>query len=453
MKRVTITLLICLVISASAAAFDWGGQLTNTSGISAGSYLQRNSLTLDFGTLFADTFASEAGARRSSQLGFDGQIAYRFSLDTPVAIDISQLRLRWSRGDSSLALRRQEVELGRLTLSDPTQLVVVHPIDGARFTFGYGIGTGAFQRTITSRTTIGYSGFVFEPSSAINLTRSDQADYASLTNLGPFEPGIPRILGMSTLQIAPLFGLQRLTSFWVFQEDLRPEAQRVQPGTTTENPGRGGQLDSQYLGVQLDGPIGPFSYRSYYVLNTGRMLSYVVDPESPTGRVYQYAPISGHLAGAQVAYTNRELLLLRVVLSGFFSSGDADFSGLREGNTEGDATAFVPIAASPAGTIAPAIPGNLSAVRLGASVRPLPLLRVEAAGQMLFRMQQAPVAISGVDPGTPGNYLGTELSLRAEAEVFSDLNVNLRGAYLIVSDPFAVSESILELALGITLLF
>jgi hypothetical protein len=294
---------------------------------------------------------------------------------------------------------------------------------------------------------------VFEPSSAINMTRSDQADYASVTDLGPFEPGIPRILGMSTLQVAPLFGLQRLTSFWVFQEDLRPEAQRIQPGATTEDPGRGGQLDSQYFGLQLDGPIGPLSYRSYYVLNTGRMLSYVEDAESPTGRVYQYAPISAHLAGAQVAYTNRDLLLLRVVLSGFFSTGDADFTALREGNSAGNATAFVPIAASPSGTLAPAIPGNLSALRLGASFRPIDLLRVEGAAQMLFRMQEAPVAISGVDPGVPGNYLGTELSLRAEAEVFSDLSINLRSAYLIVSDPFAVSESILELALGITLLF
>ena len=235
----------------------------------------------------------------------------------------------------------------------------------------------------------------------------------------------------------------------VAQEDLRPliETGRaaedkllIEEGEEDFSPGKGGPVDTQYVGIGLSGAISNIVYyNSFFYLGTGRMLSYLDDSSSGTGSSYQYTQISSFLTGAGIRLFFKQFLLSRIALDFVYASGDGDqnATSIIEGNVEGSYGTFTPIAGSPASLVFIPEPSNIMYGQISYSLKPLSQGKSSALQTLqtmllitpYFRSAEGPISEPSVDPGPANNgpYLGTEIDAIINLRPFSDLGIGLQG--------------------------
>ena len=418
-KRAAVLVMMAALAASGSFALDYGGSIANSSG-----YFTNGTPTFEQSNKLALWFTSQLGRHLAFDIQASGdyqnQTSYGGSFLYPYA-DLDKLTLagqfsKIPNGPSLFAF-----DLGRFLLTDPTGDIYNQSLDGAQLVFAY--------PAVTVTATVGYTGLTIKPSSTILMSK---ADVTGLDSSAQYF-GSPRAVGLLTIVAPSLFMRQDLTLSAMAQADLRPlfANNLVAAGTTTLSPNEGGPLDTQYFTVELAGPlVSTFFWSGSFTLGTGRMLSYVVNDG-----MYEYTPVLSFLATGGVRYYRSDLLGLAVGLDATYAGGDADFSTFYEGNTQGNATAFIPVTQS---TIAAVFNPQLSNIVTGGltvSVKPLSgmkdpnLSNLQTSVKVIpfMRPSQGPVSVAGVYNANNQLYLGTEVDGGINYRPFSDLGLALSG--------------------------
>lgn len=408
MRRIWLVLLLLPLTLASAAAFDFGGYLDNTSGFARAPAGVETTLRLVQRTTVALWAEQKLGAWTLA-----GQGSYTYTPNVPLLFDLDRLTLGTEVPATAAGATAFGLSLGRSHFTDPTGLVLSHTLDGLR------LRVSRMQSTF--RFAIGTTALLQKPTNRIILSRLDELDLADPERR--FAP--PRLIAVVDYEWLEAFAGQQVTLGATVQEDLRPADQLTPAGTeaTTPDPEAGGRLDTQYVSLVVSGAVAPGVFqRTYYTLNSGRQLVFAVDDRSSTGFSYQYETLLGHLAGTEITWFLPEVLNSRARLFGQFSTGDTEWSD-----------SFVPISPSAFSDVFTLQPGNSSHLGISYSVRPLAgrrsdVLQTELSTVAYFRSSgSGAVSVAAVDPTTDGSYAGTDVNLTVTAVPFSDLRLVLKG--------------------------
>jgi len=410
---IAIVLTFAGVVGLSAFDFDFGGSVDNSS---------TPSITLDpAGPLYAldqrDKAALWGDAHFGSSFALSAQGSYSFTLLVPYLFDVDYLRADWQ------ILPILKATAGRFVFSDFTGHVLNHKLDGVML-------TASFPIAVVSAGA-GYSGFLLKPSSVILMTRPDSADQS---NSGVFFAA-PRLVEKVDILFPNILSRQDLEVTAILQQDLRAQGTLIQPGQQQQFATglSGGSLSSQYWGIGLSGAIvSNLYYNSYFYVNTGSTLSYVVDTASGTGFSWEYAPMLAFLGGIGLRYFNESLLSSRLELQAVYSSGDPDNATYQEGNTAGSSNIFVPISQDTLGIAFQPQWGNLILIDANYSLKPFSRnstvwqnLQIMLKVLNFLRPTTGAISQVGLDPTSTELYLGTEAELILNFRPLSDLGTAL----------------------------
>jgi len=418
-KIASLLLVVVLAPLVSVSAVDVGGALDSLTEVSNGD------------PRFAETgrFTLWLGADLGENTDFYLQAGAQLSTDDPLfTADLDRLFLKgaYPTGKEVGAVILN-LSVGRDNYSDFTGLLLNHPLDGIRIGLGY--------KNMSAELFLASSGLLLKPTSRIKMSREDYRD----EDLDDVYLGSKRLLGGVSLQFPELFRRQQLDLSVLFQEDLRPLFQDDLPeeGDTVEQPGRGGPLDSQYVGVGLRGSIrANLFYESYFFLGIGRSLNYL---DTGSGYAYNYSTILSFLAGMGARYYLEPVLFSKIELALTAASGDGDFLSFPEGNTDGTAAAFIPLSQETLGLAFTPVLSNLVRAKVSYSLKPFSRMNIPVLEQFVselavlsyFRPTEGPISESGVDPSAAGYYLGTEIDLSLIYRPFSDLLIDLSGGVFV----------------------
>ncbi|MFW6260111.1 MAG: hypothetical protein ACOC6J_00870 [Spirochaetota bacterium] len=414
MKRLAFTGILVL-LAATAGAFDWGGYLDNTTGYASpppgGEAIDSLIQRLEGGLWLEQPIGSWT---------LDAQGILRWTpADSPKLLaDLDRLTLSADVIATEAGAATFGFTVGRGGYTDATGHVLNHTLDGVkllvnmqRSSFGFAAGTTAL---------------VQKPANAIVISRLDATDLSDGTKL--FAP--PKLIADFQYRMLEFFAGQHLTVAATVQEDLRPRDQLTEVGTEIADPDAGGRLDTQYVTLKSNGPIGPGIFQTtYYTLNSGRRLEYVDDADSGTGFSYQYRPVLAHLAGAELTWFLPQTLNSRARLFGQFSTGDADGTDWSQ--------RFVPLAPVAYSDVFSLQPGNSAHLGVSYSLRPLvalgsDVLQTELASVFYFRSTgSGRVSEPAVDASTTGAFVGSDINLTVTAVPFSDLRLVLKGGMFV----------------------
>jgi hypothetical protein len=327
--------------------------------------------------------------------------------------------------------------LGRRLVADYTGLVLNQSLDGFGFNLSYPIASVSAS--------VGTSFLPNKTSMPLLLSRADAADLNNPAVL----MGSPRVVGLVEI-VFPSVLRQRVTVSLAMQEDLRGLLARpgtaplftnraglIAEGTTTQDPSRGGLVDTQYMGLGLRGNItGGLFYNTFFTLNTGRTLSYVTPPDSSQGS-YTYTPILAALGGVGLNLYAEQALGSVAGLRFVLTTGDSwsERSGFVEASQTATPTLFVPITQSSLSQALAPLLGNIAFVEASYSMRPftssgnqmLENLQFGLTALVFLRPAAGPISVAVPDTAATSAYLGSELDFSAAFRPFSDLGLEAAG--------------------------
>ena len=335
---------------------------------------------------------------------------------TLAGLDLPEFDLIYGSALADEGITRLSLTLGRFPYSDLTGSIYSYKLDGLNLSVLY--------PAMTLRFVLGYTGLLSSSlanSMPIIETPADLA-YGS----GDFAP--PRVLAAFSARSPRIFNHDLYAAF-TLHEDLRSPGQLIPEYETVLDSLGSGPASSAYLSAGLRGsPTPALSYSVFGILELGRSLSYVEDPSSPTGYLYEYRNIRAYCLGTQFNYA-----LAPSLAAGFrvlYGSGDADAGSATDGNTSGDATQFVPVVASSSGLAFSPDPANLTQIELDLTFRPFPSnrfgFRSILAGSKTFIFVKngiGPVSEAGILASAGAGLLGLEEDINASVQLLSDLSL------------------------------
>jgi hypothetical protein len=408
-----LVLLVAVVAATPVVAVDFGFQLSSTT-----EFDNRE----DDELFNSETLAAWLSHDFSQSLSISTQGSYTFTTERPYLFDLDALYLDGATQAGELT--RVSGRLGRFGAVDATGYVFDHRLDGGRFSI-------TAPRSVLSFTS-GYTGLLLKPTSDVEMSRLDQVDDADDDEfLAP-----RRLVGLAELRLPEIFPASDLWISLVFQEDLRPEDELIEEGSSELQPGGGGRVDTQYTSVQLEGSItGQLFYTVFGIFQTGRTLTPVDDDDEVTGISYEYKPIFAGAAGAGMRYYIPTFLASRTGFEVLFATGDDDHTSVVEGNQEDASTQFLPISSPSISQAFAAELGNLIAVNAFYSLKPLANAAAREVQDLtvgldlytFLRATEGPVAAGGVNAAGDGLYLGSEVDATVAYRPFSDLGISLTG--------------------------
>jgi hypothetical protein len=437
-------LLLCVPV-AGVMALDWGGSITTTNNLQSvpeGS----DDDAFDSTQKLVLYLTTDMGPNWE----FVGQLGASLDSEPLFAADLEKLYVQRNRvfspdNDQPGGLVGMTTRFGRFLISEPTGLVMSHPVDGAAFIVNYAnfeLYAGA-----------GYTGLMNKEFSSVSLSLSDSVDDEDDDVY--FGPG--RLLGTLRLSVPEILLGQNVALALAVQEDLRNpddvlQIDDISDDTTEEK--AGGLLDTQYGILALDGPLGlpGLFYNASYVLNTGRTLSLVEDDAAreDAGKSYQYEQFLAHMVDFGVQY-----YLPRFFSSVFgagvtYTTGDDDYSSFTEGNTKGNATQFTAVTPGAKGLVFALQPGNSTTTEVSYAMKPfdrssmdvLSTLQTELSYFGFFRSSgKGFVSSSDVDAGANGSWLGSEVDLALRFRPFSDFGIGLSGGMFFANDAVMLDDT------------
>jgi hypothetical protein len=431
---------LLLLISVPLTALDYGGSLDNASALKGSDEL---SFTQE------DVVSGWISSRLGDRYRVYARGSYAYTLDRAYYFNLDAVYLDGDFGSVGGA-SGFGLTVGRFDAQDFTGVVLNHTLDGLNLQFDYPY---ARFRALT-----GFTGLIQRPSSEIVLSRNDEIELSDTTR----NFGAPRLIGAFSLELLGAVGTGDLTVSVLFQEDLRLDEDRyIRPGEEIAAAGlsKGGRMDTQYIGVGLDGSVAPSTYYDVFLYaGLGRTLSYLEDSESVTGYSYQFVPLVGILGGFGVRYYMEETLSSVLSFRATYASGDGDYETFVEGNTDGLALAFVPVSKSSPGLAFAPQYGNIIVGELSYALRPLSSLgglaaeiQTIAKALLYARPTEGPVSTGAIDPTKDDRYLGSELDLAVNFRPFSDLGVALSTGVFFPGGAFESSDA--EFAAGLLFSF
>lgn len=355
--------------------------------------------------------ASYSNTAGSSSLSYPGSLG---------GIDIPELSISFAGPVQEQELDFLSFALGRLPYIDSTAYLFAYRIDGMILGATWPLGT--------LRTVLGYTGFM--PSSAPIVPSTADSSFGS----GDFAP--PRAVSSFSFRTPRVLGHEVYLAF-TSQADMREKSQLVPEYETVFDSQSGGSASSGYLSTGFSGsPLAGLTWSGFGIYQVGRRLSYIEDSSSATGYSYRYSPLRAWLFGAQARYSLNPLLSLS--FRGLVASGDADSSNSSDGNTEGDATLFLPMTRGSTGLVFSPLPGNLTQLELGLSFKPFPaerigLLSVQLASSTFGFAKNAvgPVSEAGILPAAQAGLLGFEQDFNISVRLLSDTTLTTSlGAFM-----------------------
>jgi len=388
-----------------AAAFDWGGDLDNSTTLT----FYSNPFSLDVEQENRLAFWLEADFAAAGSLF--AEASYTFALDRYMLFDLDALRYE-ARLFSILQL-----SAGRVEMRDFSGTVLADTLDGLHLAVNLpwsviSVYAGTSALRFLPSTTI-----VMSEDDAADVTQDallDPGDVARLAALAP-----PRVFEGVEALFPELFLRQDLTVSVLLQQDLRTAARLSQ----------GGRLFTEYYGIGLSGPILPALYYSLFgYLETGRVLSYAAGD----GASFTETLIGG-ITGLRLSYYMRSVLSSRLSLEGIFASGDPDYAGYYVGAGSGSTSQFVPISQPTLALLFSPQLRNLVLTDLSYSLKPLAQSRKlwlrELQGELkvaaFLRPTAGPIPAAGLNRSSEALYLGTEIDATANYRPFSDLGLAL----------------------------
>ena len=401
MRRLLLLLTVALLLHVPSGlfAFDWGGSIDTSAGLSFADG--------DADESFSVRTALFASNRFSPFFRVEGQVSYTYSLERDYLVDVDYLfgSLRQpfvSEGRRPLLL---DVQAGRFRFADMSGRVLSTRADGITI----GLETPQADVLIGAA----YTGLVLRPNSTVKMSESDVADEADDDLFAP-----PRLVVMTMVTFNELVGRQSAMVSTIFQNDLRSDSELDELNGV-------GRVNTGYVGLGLTGPItSTLFYNTFYYYGFGRALAEVFPG------VYEYRPISGHLAGYGVQYFMPQRSFSVIETNLLFASGDANQQQFLEGGVGDGSTMFLPISSSPFGLIFSPRASNLLVADVGYSVRPfaaqpsaLSNLQTQLKYFAFFRPTTGVISEPGVNPD--GNYLGSEVDFSINFRPFSDLGLGL----------------------------
>ena len=424
-RFLTVVAALAVLVAPGALSFDYGLDITTTTRVS--SDLAEDSDSEFFNRDIASAWTEVPLGQRHL---FQVRGGYAFSTDLPVELRLDRLSVRGNYQPT--ASTRFVTRAGRISLRDPSGLVLAHPVDGASLRMQY--------PRATARLGIGYTGLLFGPASSILVSVAD----AAVPVDEPFSLATPRVIGTAAVTLTDLIPRQEITLAGTFQEDLRPVVRDdrlrtplVEAGMTTFDANAGGPVDTQYLSLGVRGGLTQsLFYQFWGTYNAGSMLSYVTDEATGTG-VYESTAVSAFATSLGLTYFRPQLLSLRIQGRFTFTSGDSDHSTYFEGfdgdPKEAASTLYQPITETANSLIFSPRLGNVMFGEIHFGMRPfedsrrryLRNLQVTTGGYVFLRSSEGAVSATGVTPGTSKNYLGSEVDMGVTYRPFSDLGIGL----------------------------
>ncbi len=408
-NRIIFTTVIVMMLLAPSCIFaismEAGGTFYNSTGfVSDGiedtDLEQLNTLTLRF-----DAYTeSETGANGT----FTAQGRYEYTDERSFLLDAEILRLKGAfpgaMGETSII----EASAGRFFFSDPAGMILTHTADGASFELMY--------PKVRLMAAGGYTGLIINPSSDIRMTRIDlsETDLEMEDNFyGP-----KRAFGQFGLTFPELWWLNSLSLFTLAQFDLRDEDE----GTV---------MNTQYLGVQTERSYGRNLYQDLFlILQAGQLKT--PDLEDRVGY--------GLLLGLRLRYLKENFFGSRFEFRALGAPPDISTDDLSDKIPFG-VLGFVPMNQPDLGeAVSPSLSG-LGLFDLNYSFRPFYNSKSETAAGIqpglgakgYFRTYSVKVDWIDTDPDSDSLYLGTEINASLVWRIFSDLGIDINGAYFIPS--------------------
>ncbi|TVQ98714.1 MAG: hypothetical protein EA403_13935 [Spirochaetaceae bacterium] len=397
----TLALILLLICSGGAAAFDWdwGGSIDNTTQLGFSQMYDETQWTqnLKLGLWVSALQSLNSGG----SITMTAAGSYRFTDERDYIFDVDLLRAV-GRYPGALGPRTTVVAtLGRTPFRDPTGLVLDHLADG-------GIVTLSFPRA-SLRAGAAYTGLLLSPSSTIRMSNIDYTEQSTDDEF--FGP--KRAIGLLD------FRFRNTTLFTLAQVDLRDA------DATGED-----LVNTQYFGITGTARFGRSTYwDNLLIVNTG---------QTETGA--NEDNLFGFVVGTGLRYFNEDLRFSRASFRALFTSPYLpveEFIGF-------DIDTFTPMNEPSLGLVFSPRMSNLIFAELDYSLRPFAgsvrgpadSVRIGAAGRAYFRGRFAgftndPDFVGQIDPDSDSMYLGTEVELGVAARVLSDLGLGLRtGVFL-----------------------
>ena len=384
------------LLTVLAFGFDIGGNIEDST------YL---SYTDDSNFYHADTLSLWLTTELWEDTNLFVQGSYTYTTDSPWFFDLDYANI--VNKSNSLV----NYTFGRFSTSDFSGYIFSHKLDGLSVNFNL--------PALVLSAKAGYTGFLFDTSSTIEMTLSDQTgiSYESITQ----NFAAPRIVGGVEAFFPDLYFHQDLKAGVWAQFDMRNNSD-----ITT-----GGKLDTQYFGLALSGPvISSLYYDSFVYLETG---------SSYSGIGNSYSVLS-YLGSAGLRYYMEEFLYSRIAFRFLYSSGDADYiTSFTEGNTEGNSTNFIPISGKSTGLVFSPDLGNIFLTQFSYSLKPFSGFESRALQNIqfvltdinFFRSTTGLISESEIDPDSASLYLGTEIDGTINFRPFSDFGLSLSGGVFI----------------------
>jgi hypothetical protein len=408
MKKGILVLLLVL-FSIHLFAFDFGLDIENTLNLTADSPTPRLSDTV--------------GLLPWLELK-DDTTEFRFALSTIFStanpwfvFDVDQLSLNTTIPIGNGISEVFRIQAGRFQAEDQTGYVLSQKLDGLDLRAGF---SGSELGIL-----LGYTGLLLNPTSPVILSLVDVERAGNANSIF----GSPRIIIGLDWQLfsIPSFslGLQALT-----QTDLNEitGVSVLKAGDTVDPSNQGGLFQTQYFSAKAKGSItDSFFYSGYFIFGSGQTLTFVGGEQVGTD-VVSFA------SGGHLRLFFDEALESFLTFGVNWSSGDADASGLIEGNEADQLTLFTPISGNPLSFVySNARLSNLLSIDLEYSIKPFDNLAKDnlfdtqvVLGTSFFIQPVAGVTgFPGADFSSGQNFLGAEVDLSIISRVFSDLGLSL----------------------------
>ena len=448
MNRRNIFLLLVgtllLLPVGAATGLDWGGSFTTNDSFQ--SVAENSDDDVFEGTQKLVLYLTTP---LGSKWEFVGQVGAFLDQEPTFAADFEKFYFQRNRvftpeQDQPRGLVGMTSRFGRFLITEPTGLVMSHPVDGMAAVLNYTnfeLYAGA-----------GYTGFMNKEFSGVSLGLADSIDDED----DDIYFGPPRLLGLLRVSLPDIILGQNVAVALAIQEDLRNPDDVIEQDQeeldAAANGLVGGLVDTQYGILALDGPAGipGLFYNAAYVLNTGRTLSLVEDDNADSGESYQYEPFRAHLVDVGVQYYLPRFFSSAVTAGVTFTTGDTDYSKFVEGNTKGDANQFTAVTPGSKGLVFGLEPGNSTTTEVSYSMKPLegsPVavltsLQTELTYYGFFRSAgKGFVSATDVDEKSSGSYLGSEVDLAVRLRPFSDFGVGISGGMFFANDAVMVDDT------------
>ena len=413
MKRIlTLCLLTFLILPAGLFAYEHigGGRLDlNLEGPDI------NGTIAEFTSSDRFTLWYEGSFNEMIKLNLEGALVFDGSLGAAANVH-QELEYLGLEGDLYPDIRSAHVfgtwnmldyRVGRHVYTDPSGMIISHPVDG--FDLGAKLGPG------TLRASLGYTGLNHYLASDIAMTKSDLIDRSGT----PF--GAQRLVESVFYNYPEILGeYMTLTGGILAQQDLLDDGD-VADGTE--------KLNSVYFMAGIEGFILPvLAYDATLAYQLGSYGDYSANGFLADGSFY-FFPGSG-----------RSFLSIEAL----YSTGDEwdDDKGVNYYGGNTDRNQFIPISGvGSKGYVHPIDLGNLTALEVLLNLSRREKFACEISTTTLMRSVDGPISSSlVVNNGESGKFIGQEGLLNFLFRPASDFGASVKAGVLLPGDCITINE-------------